>query len=161
MFGGARAAGIDRIQIHLEVVGDVAAHHRALHEMQIVELVGNARGIMQVLHATFAVGAPVHLDQMHSGTGSAVMDLGARQFQIVLWITAIQGDGAVGRCNGVFDQRTGKAQPAVVAQNGTGTGHIGDPRRGRVGKADLFQRVQNGQMDAVHRGGGQRIIGAA
>jgi hypothetical protein len=42
MLGGAGAAGIERVEVHLEIVGDVAADHRALEEVHIVERMGDA-----------------------------------------------------------------------------------------------------------------------
>ena len=46
MFGGARAAGIDCVEVHLIIIEDVTGHHWPLHEMDIVERIGDACGIV-------------------------------------------------------------------------------------------------------------------
>ena len=40
MFGCARATGINCVEIHLSVIGDITANHRALQKMNIIERVG-------------------------------------------------------------------------------------------------------------------------
>ena len=40
MFGCARATGIHGVEIHLSIIGDITANHRALQKMNIIERVG-------------------------------------------------------------------------------------------------------------------------
>ena len=57
--GGAGAAGIDGVDVHVEIVGDVAANHGALEEMHIVERVGDPRRVIEVLRGGFADLGPI------------------------------------------------------------------------------------------------------
>lgn len=77
VFGGARAAGVDRVDIHLKIVDNITGHHGALQKMQIVQHVGDTRCVMNVLQSAVAILSAVCLDQMHGGTGRALMHPGA------------------------------------------------------------------------------------
>ena len=161
VFGGTGTAGIDRVQVHLEVIGNIAAHHGALNKVQIVELVADPRGVMKILHPAFPIGSSVHINQMHSCTGGTVMNLGAAKVQVMSGVTCMQGDRPVGLGNGVFDQRPGESHPAVITKDGTCARHMGDAGWRCVGKPDLLQRIERGLMDPVHAGLGQRSVSAA
>lgn len=62
---GARAAGVDGVEVHLQIVGNIAAHHRALHEVDIVQCVADPGGVMQILHGAITIVAAVDVDHMH------------------------------------------------------------------------------------------------
>ena len=49
MFEGARATGVDRVEIKLLVVSNVAAHHGTLNEVNILQRIAYPRRIMQIL----------------------------------------------------------------------------------------------------------------
>jgi hypothetical protein len=48
MFRGARQAGVERVEVHLHEVRDLAADHGALEEMDVVEVMGEPRGVVEV-----------------------------------------------------------------------------------------------------------------
>ncbi len=161
MLGGAGAAGVDRVEVHLAVVGDVAGNHGALQEVDVVQPVGDAGGVVQVLQGGFAVAAAVDIDQVHRRPGGAVMHPVAGQMQVVARVAAVQGDVAGGHRQHVLDQRAGKADAPVVAQDRARAGQDLDARGRRVGQADLLQRPQGGLVDAGDAGLGQGLVLAA
>src|SRR6056297_2392495 len=73
-------------------------------------------------------------------------------------LTGVKGDVAIGAGQRILDQGTGKAQPAILAEHGAGAGHPGDATGGRVGKPDLFERIERCVMDAVHRLGAEGLV---
>ena len=83
-------AGVERVEIHLERIGNVARHHRPLEEVDVVEALDEARRVVNVLQQRFAVLALLDIDQMHGGTGRAVMHLGALDHHVVLGVLAAQ-----------------------------------------------------------------------
>ncbi len=74
MFHGACAAGVDGVQVHFHVVGDVTAHHGTLQEMDVVQPFGDARCIMQILNCAFAVFVAFDIDHVHGSAGGAVVN---------------------------------------------------------------------------------------
>jgi hypothetical protein len=48
MFRGARQAGVERVEVHLDEVRDLAADHGALEEMDVVEVMGEPRRVVEV-----------------------------------------------------------------------------------------------------------------
>ena len=65
MLGRARKAAIQRVQIHLAVIDHIAANHRALVKVDIVQIVDQARGIIKVLRRAFAVVQRDGIYDMH------------------------------------------------------------------------------------------------
>ena len=73
MFGRSGATGIDGVQIHLQIIGNVPADHRALQEMDVFQPVDDPGGIMQVLHGAFAIFAALDIDKVYRSPRRAVM----------------------------------------------------------------------------------------
>ena len=92
MLGGAHHAGIERVEVHIERIGNVARHHRPLEEMDVVEPLDDAAGVIDVLQQRFAVFALLDIDQMHGGTRRAVMHALALDQHVVLGVLAVQGE---------------------------------------------------------------------
>jgi hypothetical protein len=65
-------------------------------------------------------------------------------------IAAEQADAAIGARDGVFDQRAGKTDTPVIAQNRTCACHIGDATGRRIGKADFLKGGQGGVVNIRH-----------
>ena len=104
MFRRAHHAGIERVEVHIERVGNVARHHRPLEEMDVVEPVDDARGVVDVLQQRLAVFALLDVDQMDRGAGRAVMHALALDQHVVLRILAVQREIARGAFDRVLDQ---------------------------------------------------------
>jgi hypothetical protein len=131
MFGGAGQAAVERVQVHLLVVDHIAADHRALVEMDVVQIVDQPRRIIQILRGGFAVVQRDRIDDMHGRPGGAVVDVGAGQMQVMLGVAGMQRDVAGGDGQHVLDQRARKADAAVIALDRPRFGQ--DLRRPRAG----------------------------
>jgi hypothetical protein len=156
MLRGSATAGIERVQIHLEIVDDVAADHGALEEMHIVERMGEPRRVIKILRGGFAVAPVLDIDHMHRRTGCAEMHPCSRQVEIEFRVPAKQHEIPLGHCQHVFDQGTRKPDPPVITEDGPGLGHDFDARGRSLRQADGFQRIKCGFVNAKHIGVGQR-----
>ena len=115
----ARAAGVERVEVHLQRVGNVARHHGALQEMQVVEHVDDPRRIVQVLHRAFAVIAARRIDHVHGSAGGAVVHAAARQVEVVMRLATVQRDIPRSPGQHVLHQRRREAQATIFALQGT------------------------------------------
>ena len=77
MFFGAGHAGVDRVIVHLQIVGYVAADHWSLHKVQVVQDIANARCIMQILNGAFTIVLTIGFNQMYGSTSGAIVHAGA------------------------------------------------------------------------------------
>ena len=150
MLRGAGTAGIKRVQVHLEVVGHVPRHHRALEEVDVIKRMGDPRRVIKILRGGIAIGVRLQIDDMHRRARRAEMDVGAGQVQVVLRIAAEQGQVARGNAEHVLDQRAGKAKPPVVALNGARAGHDFHARGRGLRQADDLQRLKRGLVYPRH-----------
>ena len=96
MFRRAHHAGVERVEVHIERVGNVARHHRPLEEMDVVEPVDDARGVVDVLQQRLAVFALLDVDEMNRGARRAVMHALALDQHVVLGVLAVQREIARG-----------------------------------------------------------------
>ena len=96
MFFRTGGASVYCVEIHLSIVENIAADHRSLHEMDIVQMFHNTSCIVQVADSGFAVTAALHVNHMHRGPGGAVMNLLFAEVQIVFRISRAKRDFAVG-----------------------------------------------------------------
>ena len=149
------AAGIERVEVHLEVVGHVPADHRALEEMDVVERLGDPRSVVEVLCGGIAVGVGLKIDDMDRRACRAEMDVGASEMKVVLRVAAEEGDVARGDGQHVFDQSAGKADATILALHGPGAGQNLYSRPRRLAEADHLQRLKRGGMNLRHPGIGQ------
>ena len=74
---GAGKAGIERVQIHIDVVDHIAAHHRALVEVDVIQIINQARRVIQVLRGGIAVIQRDRVNDMHSSPCCAEMHIAA------------------------------------------------------------------------------------
>ena len=161
MFGRASTASVDGVQIHLTVVGDVAAHHRTLDEVHIVEFMGDTGRVMQILHGAVAVRAPVRFDHIHRSACSAVVDARALKQQVMGWLAAKECDGGGGFGEHVFHQRAGEADAPVVAEDCACACKNFDARGRRIAEADGFERFKSGLVNFEHIGICQGLVAPA
>ena len=77
MLFGAGTTGVNRVQVHLQVVGNVPTDHRALQEMDVVEAVANPGGIVQILNPAFAVVVAFDIDHVDRRPGGAIVHAAA------------------------------------------------------------------------------------
>ena len=161
VFECTRAAGVDGIQVHFQIVCDVASHHRALQEVYVVQNISDPRRVVQILQRAFAIVVAHDIHHVHGCTRGTIMNSAARELHVVLRIATEVGNAAVclGLC--VFDQRAGKANAPVVTKDGARSGQIGNAAFRRIGQADLFQRIERGAVNAKHFCLGQGVILAA
>ena len=132
MLGRACAACIDRIEVHLKVIGDIPRHHRALEKMHVIKSMGDLCRIMQVLRGAVAVGVGFQIDHMHSGTSRAEMHICSCQMQVISGLAPMQGDTAGGLGQHVLHKGAGKADTPVITKDGADVGEDFDTRRGRL-----------------------------
>ena len=78
MFGRARQATIQSVQIHLAVVDHITAHHRALIEVNVIKVIHQPCRIIQILRRAFAVIQRDRIHDMHRCPCRAVMHATAR-----------------------------------------------------------------------------------
>lgn len=161
MLGRAHHAGIERVEVHFERIGNVARHHRPLEEMDVVEPVDDAGGVIDVLQQRFAVFALLDIDQMDGGTRRAVVHALALDHHVVFRILAVQGE--IPRCllDRVEHQRARETDAAVIAIGGAGLGQRLDAGGDGIGEADGFQQRQHRLVDALLVVAAQRSVAAA
>ena len=150
MLRGAGAAGVKRVQVHLEVVGHVPRHHGPLEEMHVVERMGDPRRVIKVLRGGIAIGVRLQIDDMHRRARRTEMDISAGQVQIMLRIAAKKREVTRGKGQHVLDQRTGKAKPPVIALNCARAGHDFHARGRGLRQADDLQRLKRGLVYPRH-----------
>ena len=86
--------------------------------MDVVEPVGDAGGVVEVLHGGFAVGAGLDLDHVNRGAGGAVVDAGALHVHVMRRVAAVEGQRLRGHRQRGLDHRRRKPQPVVGAGHG-------------------------------------------
>ena len=138
MFGGAGHAGITGVEVHLGRVHQIAANHRALEEVQMLERVHHARDVVQIERGRVAVFAAVRVHHMHRRAGRAEIDTIAPGLHVVLRILAMQHEMARGIGDGVLDQGAREQKAPGIGQGATGLGQVLDAAGRRVGKANLL-----------------------
>ena len=144
-----------------ERIGNVARHHRPLEEMDVVEPLDDARGVVDVLQQRFAIFALLDVDQMHGRTRGAVMDARALDQHVVPGILAVQREMPRRLLDRRQHQPARKAHAAVGAEDRAGPGQRLDAARDRIGEADRFQHGQHRFVDAFEVVLGQRLVAAA
>ena len=161
MLGRPRHAGVERVEVHILRLDRVARGERSLEEMDVVERVGNARGIVEVLHRRLAVLARGGVVDEDGRARGAEMDAVAAGPEIVLRVLAVERDVAGGQRQHVLHQRRREADAPVAAQHRAGRCEDLRAAGRRVGEPHLLQRPQGGAVDAVHVGLRERAVGPA
>jgi len=150
VFFRAGGAGVYRVEVHLSIVENIAADHGSLHEMDIVQMLHNSRGIVQIADGGFAVAAGLYVDHMHRSPCGAVMDLLFAKVQIMFRIARAKRDLAIGFGQHIFDQGTGVAQAAILPKNSAGADHNINARLRRIGQTNLFKGGECRLIDTLH-----------
>jgi hypothetical protein len=81
LFGACKAA-VERVEIHLQIVHHIAADHGALIKVNVIKILHQTCGIIEILRGAFAVGQRDRVHNVHGSPCGAVMHVGARQMQI-------------------------------------------------------------------------------
>ena len=110
----AGEAGIHRVDVEVVPGDHVARRERALEEMDVLAIVDDAAGVIEIDQQRFAVAAGLGLDDVDGGTRGAEIDLVARGLHVVLRVAAMQHEvpGAAGEH--VFDEAARNAQAALA-----------------------------------------------
>ena len=161
MLGRAHHAGVERVEIHLERIGNVARHHRPLEEMDVVQPLDETRGVVNVLQQRFAIFALLDIDHMHGSTRRAVVDALALDQHVVLGVLAVQREMPRRVLDRGQHQPARKADAAVVAVVRADARQRFDAARNRIGEADRLQKRQHRFVDALEVVLAQRLVPAA
>ena len=73
MLRRAGQTGVERVRVHVEIVDHVAADHRPLEEVDVVEVMGEPRGVMEIPGGGVAIIAGQRVDDMDGGARRAEM----------------------------------------------------------------------------------------
>ena len=142
-------------------VDHVAADDRALEEVDVLERVDQARGIVEVGKRRIAVVAGQRVDHVHGRTRGAEVDPLAPGLEVVLGKLAAEREAAGGAGDDVLDQGARQDQPAVLVHPAAGSRDQLDRGRDRLAEPDLLQHVEHGAVDPGEIGLGQRPVAAA
>ena len=118
MFGGACAARIDRVEIHFEVVSNIARNHGALQEVNVIQCVSDPRRIVQVLQRAFTEIVARHINHIYRRTCCAVMHALPAQIEVMDRTATTERQVFAREGKHVFDQGTRKTDAPVAALNG-------------------------------------------
>ena len=121
VLGRAHDRGVAGVEVHLERIGDIARHHRALEEMDVLHDIDDAADVVEVLDGRVAVAA-VRVDHVDGGAGGAEVGALAPGLEVVARILAGQHEVACRLGQRVLDQRTRIQQPALRTQGATCAG---------------------------------------
>ena len=161
MLGCAHHAGVERVEVHFERIGDIARHHRPLEEMDVVEAVDDTGGIVDVLQQRLAVFALLDIDQVNGSARGAVMHPLALDHHVVFGILAMEGEVARRPFDRIEDQGARETDAAIVAVGGAGLGQRIDAGRDGIGEADRLQQCQHRLVDALAIIALERTVAAA
>jgi hypothetical protein len=149
MLGGACDAGIQRVHVQVAGLHHVPRHHRALEEMNVLAGIDNAGRVIQVDQQRVPVGFCLWLDDVHRSTRRTEMHLRAPRLQVMFRVAGEKRKAPGANGQRVLDQRTGKPQPAVIAQcTALGPQNL-HARWNGVGNTHLLKHVQRGMVDLV------------
>ena len=161
MLGGARHAGVERVEIHLQRVGNVARHHRPLEEMDVVQPVDDAGGVVDVLQQALSVFALLDVDQMHRRARRAVVHALALDHHVVPGVLAAQREVARGPFDRVEHEVAWKTDAAVRPKRRADPCQRLDAGGNGVGETDRLQQRQHRLVDAFEVVPAQRSVAPA
>ena len=147
MLGRASHTGKDGVEVHLEIVGNVARHHGPLEKVYIVQPIRNPGCVMQILERAVAIGFPVWLDHMNGSPSRSKMHARPLKLKVMSGIAAMKRDPTSGLGQHVFDQSAWKADPAIIALNGACARQDLNPTLRRVSKSDFLKRCEGRLVD--------------
>ena len=149
MFGRAFDSGINRVQVKCCRISYIARHHRTLKEMDIVHILDDARGIINIGQPRLAIVVRLDINDMNRRPGGAIMHPAARQQQIMLRVLTMQRDVARRLGQHVIDQRPRKAYPAIITSNGTSRRHVTNTGFRCLAEADFLQNLVDGRINGL------------
>ncbi len=149
MLGRRGDGGVAGVEVHLERVGDVARHDRALEEMDVLHDVDDAADVEQVLDRRFAV-AGARIDHVDRRAGRAEVRALAPGLEVVARVLAMQHEMPAGLGQRVLDQRRREQQAAIPVLHAAGTREDLDTGFRCIGQADFGQQAQRRAMDLLH-----------
>src|SRR5690606_6897386 len=133
----------------------------SLEEVDVLERVDEAGGVVEVGHRGLAVRAGHRVDHVNGGAGSTEVNAAAACLHVMQRIAAVQGDGMRRAGDGVLDEGTGENDAAVAAANRPGAGQDVDAGRDGVRHADLLEGVECGTVNPSQVSLGEGLVAAA
>jgi hypothetical protein len=156
-----RHARISRVDVHFHRRRDLAAHHRALIEVQVLERVHDPSDVVQILGGRIPIQARLAIHDVNRGARGAEIHSRSPRLHVVFRVLAVEHEVPGGPRDGIFHQRAREDQPAGGVELRPSLGHVVDAARGRIREPDVLQHVQRGMMDAQHIRVRQGLVSAA
>ena len=157
----ARHGGVAGVEVHLERVGEIAAHHGALEEMHMLQRIDGAGDVVEVARGRLPVVAGVGVHHVHRRAGRAKVDALAPRFEVVARIEAVQHEAPSGADDHVLNGRGRKRDPAVRLQHRARRRQQLHARGRAIRHADCFQNIKGCLVNAYDIGRVQRSVAAA
>lgn len=161
MFLCARDTSIDGVDIEVTRVGDIASDHGSLEEVDIVHIVDDSSGVIDIFEFTFFVLIAVDIDEMDSSPGGAEMDFLSRKMEVIGRVLAVECNIACGHLNGFIDDFSRETNAPIIAGDCPEGAHIFDAAFGGLAKADFFKDLIDGINDGLEGGVIKGSVGAA
>ena len=161
VFLGARRDGVDRVDVELEVVGEVRGHHAAGEPADVLQAVGQPREVVEVGQGRGAVFTGADIQGAHRRPAGAVVDLAASDLDVVLGIAAVQHEVPPGPGDHILDEGGGEREPALLRQAATLGQRLIDHHLRHLAHADGLEDLQGRAVDLGHLGLGERPVAAA
>ena len=161
MLAGTGHARVERVEVHLQRVGDVARHHRALEEMDVVEPLDQPGRVVDVLEQQFAIFALLDVHHMDGGPGRPVVDPSALYEHVVAWVLTAKREVPGGIADRRQHEVARKADSAIGVVARTGARQCFDAARDRVGEAHRLKHREHQFVDAFQIALAQCLVPAA
>ena len=129
--------------------------------MDVVELVDQAREVVEIGERRRSVGARFDIEHPHRHARGAEVRAGIRDVQVVLRISTVQREVATRSGDDVLDERTRKAESIVLVHPAALRECELAKGRKRISHTDVFEHVQSALVDPLDVVVRERPIGAS
>ncbi len=160
VLGGAGHAEVARVDVHLHRVGQVARHHRALVEVDVLHGVDQAGDVVGILRERLAVLAGDRVHHVDGRARGAEVDLLAPRLHVELRVLRVQREVAGGDGQRVLDERPREQQAAVLGERAALRQQHVEAAVDGIGQPDVLQHVQRGFVHLAHLGVGEWLVAA-
>jgi hypothetical protein len=158
VLGGARHAGVERVEVEGDQILHVRRRQRALEEMDVVEGLGDARGVVEIERRRVPIAVALGIDDHRRRARRAEMNALATGHDVMLGALAEEREIAARPGDHVLHQGGRKAQPAVITESRARTGADLDTRGDGVADAHLLEHLQRRPVDSLDPHLGERSI---